>query len=272
MKLNNIILEKLLTEFLRNETHKIGIKKAVIGLSGGIDSAVSTYLAVRALGAENVKCILMPYKSSSKESVIDAMSVVNDLKIPYEKIAITDMVDAFVKNTNDKEISNMRKGNIMARARMIILYDQSAKENALVIGTSNKSEIMLGYSTLFGDSASAINPLGDLYKTQIWDLAKHLNIPNELIEKQPSADLWEGQSDENELGFTYKKVDTFLFQKIDERRTDEEIETMGYEKEFIAKVNKMIYRNQFKRLPPLIAKVLNRTVNVDFRYNRDWMT
>lgn len=271
MKLNNIIVEKLLTEFLRNETYKIGLKKAVIGLSGGIDSAVSTYLAVRAFGAENVKCILMPYKTSSKESVIDAMRVVNDLKVSHEKIEITDMVDAFIKNTNDKDITNMRKGNMMARARMIILYDQSAKENALVIGTSNKSEILLGYSTIFGDSASAINPLGDLYKTQLWDLARHLNIPKELIEKQPSADLWEGQSDETELGFTYKKVDTFLYQKIDERRTDEELEAMGFEKEFIERVNKMIYKNQFKRVPPLIAKVLNRTVNVDFRYNRDWM-
>ncbi len=271
MKLNNTIVEKLLTEFLRNETYKVGIKKAVIGLSGGIDSAVSTYLAVRAFGAENVKCILMPYKTSSKESVIDAMRVVNDLNTPYEKIEITDMIDAFVKNIGDKDISNVRKGNMMARARMIILYDQSAKENALVIGTGNKSEIILGYSTLFGDSASALNPLGDLYKTQLWDLARHLQIPKELIDKQPSADLWEGQSDENEFGFTYEKVDRFLYQKIDERRTDEEIEAMGFEKEFIARVNKMIYRNQFKRVPPLIAKIMNRTVNVDFRYNRDWM-
>jgi len=125
---------------------------------------------------------------------------------------------------------------------------------------------------LFGDSASAINPLGDLYKTQLWDLARHLNIPKELIEKQPSADLWEGQSDENEFGFTYEKVDKFLYQKIDERRTDEELEAMGFENDFIARVNKMIYRNQFKRLPPLIAKIMNRTVNIDFRYNRDWMT
>ncbi|MBS1514027.1 MAG: NAD+ synthase [Bacteroidetes bacterium] len=272
MKLNNQIVEKLLTEFLRNETYKIGIKKAVVGLSGGIDSAVSTYLAVRAFGADNVKCILMPYKTSSKESVIDAMRVVNDLKVPHEKIEITDMVDAFIKNIGDEKMSNVRKGNLMARARMIILYDESAKENALVIGTSNKSEILLGYSTLFGDSASAINPIGDLYKTQVWDLARHLNIPKELIEKQPSADLWEGQSDENELGFTYKKVDDYLFHKIDERKTDEEMAAMGYEKEFIERVNKMIYRNQFKRLPPLIAKVLNRTVNIDFRYNRDWMT
>jgi len=271
MKLNNEIIEKLLVEFLRNETYKIGIKKAVIGLSGGIDSAVSTYLAVKAFGAENVKCFLMPYKSSSKESVIDAMRVVDALKVPYEKIEITDMVDAFVKNANDKDITNLRKGNIMARCRMIVLYDQSAKENALVIGTGNKTEILLGYSTLFGDSASAINPVGDLYKTQLLDLAEHLKIPQELIDKKPSADLWEGQSDENEFGFTYKKVDEYLFQKIDERRTSEELDTMGFEKDFMEKVNKMIYRNQFKRTMPLIAKVSNRTVNVDFRYNRDWM-
>jgi len=203
MKYNNEVVEKLLVDFLRNETYKIGIKKAVIGLSGGIDSAVSTYLAVKAFGIENVKCILMPYKSSSKESVIDAMRVVDAFKIPYEKIEITDMVDAFIKNANDANITNLRKGNIMARCRMIVLYDQSAKENALVIGTGNKTEILLGYSTLFGDSASALNPLGDLYKTQIWDLAEHLNIPREIIEKKPSGDLWEGPSDEHEFAFTY---------------------------------------------------------------------
>jgi NAD+ synthase len=155
---------------------------------------------------------------------------------------------------------------------MIVLYDESAKENALVIGTSNKTELLLGYSTLFGDSACAINPLGDLYKTQIFELARHLNVPVEVIDKKPSADLWEGQTDEEEMGITYSMVDKFLFEKVDERRTDEELLKMGFEKSFVEKINRMISRNQFKRLPPLIAKVSNRTVNVDFRYNRDWNT
>jgi NAD+ synthase len=160
----------------------------------------------------------------------------------------------------------------MARMRMIVLYDESAKENALVIGTGNKTEILLGYTTLFGDSACAINPIGDLYKTQIFELARHLNVPKEVIDKKPSADLWEGQTDEEEMGITYAMVDKFLFEKVDERRTDEELIKMGFEKSFVEKINKMISRNQFKRLPPLIAKVSNRTINVDFRYNRDWNT
>ena len=141
-----------------------------------------------------------------------------------------------------------------------------------LLAHSNKTELLLGYSTLFGDSACAINPLGDLYKTQIFELAKHLNVPEEVIDKKPSADLWEGQTDEDEMGITYAMVDKFLFEKVDERRTDEELIQMGFEKSFVEKINKMISRNQFKRLPPLIAKVSNRTVNVDFRYNRDWNT
>jgi NAD+ synthase len=155
---------------------------------------------------------------------------------------------------------------------MIVLYDESSKENALVIGTSNKTEILLGYSTIFGDSACAINPIGDLYKTQLWDFAKYLKIPESIINKKPSADLWEGQTDEDEFGFTYEEVDKFLYLKIDERKSDEELIKLGFKKDFIERVNKMIIGTQFKRLPPLIAKVSNRTVNIDFRYNRDWNT
>ncbi|HAY33760.1 MAG TPA: NAD(+) synthase, partial [Bacteroidetes bacterium] len=172
----------------------------------------------------------------------------------------------------EKELPNVRKGNIMARVRMILLYDESAKNNALVIGTSNKSEILLGYSTIFGDSACAINPIGDLYKTQIRGLARHLEIPEKIIEKKPSADLWKSQTDEDELGFTYEDVDKYLFEKVDERRSDDYLKKAGYSEKFMKRVNSMIIRSQFKRLPPLIAKVSNRTVNIDFRYNRDWNT
>jgi NAD+ synthase len=272
MKLNNQHVEKLLVEFLRNETFRIGIKKAVIGLSGGIDSTISTYLSVKAFGKENVKVLLMPYKTSNESSFTDAMTVINELDISYKKIDITGIVDSTLEAAGNKDIGNLRKGNIMARARMILLYDQSAEDKALVIGTSNKTEILLGYTTIFGDSASAINPIGDLYKTQIWDLAKYLNVPQQIIDKQPTADLWEGQTDEGELGFTYKKADEFLFQKIDCRKSDDELKGMGFEESFIQRVTSMIKRNQFRRLPPLIAKISNRTINIDFRYNRDWNT
>jgi NAD+ synthase len=269
MHLDNNIIEQILTGFIKNEIHKIGLKKAVIGLSGGIDSAVSAFLAAKALGSENVTCVMMPHKISSKESVTHAKLVIEKLNVHSKLIDITAMTDGYL-STAGKDISKVRIGNVMARARMIALYDISAEENALVVGTSNKTEILLGYTTIYGDSASAINPLGDLYKTQLRELAAYMGMPEEIMNKKPSADLWAGQTDEDELGFTYEKVDRYLFAKVDERRTDEELEKMGFEKSFIEKVNTRVMRNQFRRLPPVIAKLQNRTVNIDFRYNRDW--
>ncbi|MEO8664295.1 MAG: NAD+ synthase [Ignavibacteria bacterium] len=272
MKFNNDHVEKILIEFIKNETSRIGIKKAVIGLSGGIDSAVSACLTARALGCKNVTCLLMPYETSSASSVSDAMLVVNELNVNHKKIDITHTVKSFLISADDPDATNVRKGNIMARVRMILLYDESAKQNALVIGTGNKTEILLGYTTIFGDSASAINPVGDLYKTQLRDLAKHLGVPKQIIEKKPSADLWKGQTDEDELGFTYNNVDKYLQMKVDDRMSEEELRASGFDEKFMKRVNSLIIRSQFKRLPPLIAKLANRTVNVDFRYNRDWNT
>lgn len=269
---NNEHLTSLLVGFLKNETERIGLKKAIIGLSGGIDSAVSAYLSVKALGSKNVTCLIMPYKTSSPDSTEDAMRVVRDLKVNYRVADITDTVDAALMQCEGEDISKVRRGNIMARVRMVLLYDESARQNGLVIGTGNKTEILLGYSTIFGDSASAINPVGDLYKTQLRSLAEHLKVPSEILKKKPSADLWKGQTDEDELGFTYEQVDQYLYQKVDKRKSREALMKMGFKENFMDRVDKLIERSQFKRLPPVIAKVSKRTVNVDFRYNRDWKT
>jgi NAD+ synthase len=153
---------------------------------------------------------------------------------------------------------------------MIVLYDISARERALVIGTSNKTEILVGYGTQHGDLASAINPIGDLYKSQIWQLAEKLDIPKRIIDKAPSADLWEGQTDEKEMGVTYADLDALLYEMIDERRSDAELISDGFKEELIQRTRGTIRRNQFKRRPPVIAKISYRTVNVDFRYVRDW--
>jgi len=268
LSLNTDQVRKLLVGFLRDEIRNTGTQRAVIGLSGGVDSALSAFLSAEALGKENVLGVLMPYKTSNPRSQQDAELVVKALGIQSRLVDITPMVDAFVSTIGDVE--RIRLGNVMARQRMIVLYDYSVREQALVVGTGNKTETLLGYTTLFGDNACAINPLGDLYKTQVWDLARAIGVPREIVEKQPSADLWEGQTDEGELGFSYREVDRLLYYMIDERRTPDELTGMGFSRSFINAVSIIIRKTQFKRRPPLIAKVSHRTVNLDFRYARDW--
>ena len=242
-----------LVEFLRENFKKAGFSKAVLGLSGGIDSALVAYLLRDALGKENILAIMMPYKSSNPDSLNHAKLVVEDLKINAKTIEITDMIDAYFKN--EKEASSLRMGNKMARERMSILFDYSSKENALVVGTSNKTEIYLGYSTQFGDSACALNPIGDLYKTNIWDLSRYLKIPNELIEKKPSADLWEGQTDEQEMGLTYKEADQVLYRMLEENKTVEEVLGEGFNKDLVDNIVRRMNRSEYKRRMPLIAKI-----------------
>lgn len=268
LQLNMNAVRSLLVNFIRDEIHAVGFSKAVIGLSGGVDSAVSAFLAAEALGAKNVLAVLMPYKTSSPASSTDAGQVVRQLGVRSEVVDITPMVDPLFES--QKISDNLRRGNIMARERMIILYDYSQKEHGLVVGTSNKTESLLGYGTLFGDTACAINPLGDLYKTHVWDLARELGVPAGIIEKKPTADLWQGQTDEGELGFAYKDVDALLYYMIDERKTDDELVPLGFARPFIESVRRKVQINQFKRRPPIIAKISHRTINVDFRYVRDW--
>ncbi|WP_336162424.1 NAD+ synthase [Fusobacterium polymorphum] len=242
-----------LVEFLRESFKKAGFSKAVLGLSGGIDSALVAYLLRDALGKENVLAIMMPYKSSNPDSLNHAKLVIEDLGINSKTIEITDMIDAYFKN--EKEATSLRMGNKMARERMSILFDYSSKENALVVGTSNKTEIYLGYSTQFGDSACALNPIGDLYKTNIWDLSRYLKIPNELIEKKPSADLWEGQTDEQEMGLTYKEADQVLYRMLEENKKVEEVLAEGFNKDLVDNILRRMNRSEYKRKMPLIAKI-----------------
>lgn len=270
MTINTDVARTILVGFIRSEVRRVGFSRAVVGLSGGLDSALSCALAAEALGAENVLAVRMPYKSSSPDSLQHAQLLIEQLEVPSETIEITAMVDPLIQN--DPEMSKTRKGNIMARARMIVLYDRSEDFKGLVIGTSNKTEILLGYTTLFGDSASALNPLGDLYKTHVRQLARAMGIPSEIIDKPPSADLWVGQTDEQELGFTYEEADRLLYLLVDQRYSPQEAIEAGFEEKLVRGVVERVRRNQFKRMQPPIAKLSNRTIGYDFLYLRDWGT
>jgi NAD+ synthase len=264
------LTRRLLVNTIRAELGRFGFKKAVLGLSGGLDSSLAAYLAAEALGPENVRAVLMPYSTSAPDSTRDAMDVIQRLGLSHATIEITGMVDAYFAYFPD--IGQRRQGNVMARARMIILYDQSEEWGGLVIGTSNKTELLLGYGTLFGDMASAVNPLGDLYKTQVRQMARAVGVPEQIIAKPPSADLWPGQTDEGEMGLTYAEVDKVLFLLVDERRTRDEVAEMGFSPKFVSNVWRMVQKSQYKRLPPVIAKVSDRTVGWEFRMPRDWGT
>ncbi len=258
----------LLLDFLRRETHKAGFTRAVLGLSGGVDSAAAAALACRALGARNVLCALLPYRTSNPASLRDARRVIRLLGARSAFIGITPMIDAYY--ARDRHAPRLRRGNKMARERMAILYDLSARERALVIGTSNKTELLLGYGTIFGDMASGLNPLGDLYKTQVRMLALHLGIPPDIVWKTPTADLWAGQTDEGEIGHRYADIDRLLILLVDRRSGPREVLAAGFPPRMLERVTRLIASSQFKRCPPLIAKVSPRTIGVDFRYPRDW--
>jgi NAD+ synthase len=270
LAIDNQVVRLVLTRFIHNELTKAGFQRAVLGLSGGIDSALSCYLAAAALGSENVLAIRMPHEASSPESLEHAQLVIDDLGVQSETIDITPMVEPLFEAS--PEINATRKGNIMARMRMTILFDRSAAWRALVIGTSNKSEMLLGYGTIYGDLASAVNPLGDLYKTQIRQLARFMGVPQPLIEKPPSADLIPGQTDESDLGFTYADVDRLLYMLVDERYSTEECVEAGYPRPFIQTALDMVRKAQYKRVMPIIPKLSGRTIGHDFRYLRDWGT
>ena len=261
-------IEKVLTHFIREEVTKAGFQKVVVGISGGVDSALTAFLAVRALGKENVIGLSMPYRTSSRSSIEDARLVAEILEIEFHEIDITPQIDAYFRLFPDAD--NVRRGNKMARERMSILYDFAHWKGALVIGTSNKSELLIGYSTRWGDSAHDINPIGDLYKTQVWEMAEFVGVPERIVKKKPSADLWPGQTDEGEIGLSYRTLDQILIGYVDLRLRREELVEIGFNPKVVDRVLTMVRNSQYKRKLPIICKIAQRTVDKDFLYLRDW--
>ena len=267
MKINPVFVEKLVTRFIEEEFSKLNFKKGILGLSGGLDSSVCAVLAARALGPKNMIGLIMPYKKIFSKDVKDAEDFAFHLEISFRVIDISPMVDAYYTNYPTK--NRILKGNKMARERMSILYDVSARENALILGTSNKTELLLGYGTIHGDMACAINPLGDLYKTQIRQFARHLKIPKKILNKKPTAGLWPGQTDEGELGLTYTQIDKILYQLVDLKKVKKEVISSGFPKQDIEKIMNLIKGSEFKRKMPPIPKISDRTVGHDFLYPFD---
>ncbi len=264
------VTELVLTRFLHNEIRKTGFQRAVLGLSGGIDSALSCYLAARALGPANVLALRLPYRTSAPESLAHADLIIEALGVQHETIDISGIVDSL--EAASPGMTAHRKGNVMARARMMAIYDRSAAWEALVVGTSNKTELLLGYGTVFGDLASAVNPIGDLYKTQVRQLSRAMGIPEVIVAKAPTADLLPGQTDEGDLGFTYAQVDQLLYLLVDERYSMDEVVAAGFSRDFAGRVWGMVQRAQYKRTLPIIPKITDRSIGHDFRYLRDWGT
>ena len=262
------LARRVLVGFIRDAHAKAGMTRCVVGLSGGIDSALSATLAAEALGPENVLAIRLPAPESSQASWQDAGTLIEALGLPHEDIPIGAMAEQLF--TKYPSIDRLRRGNIYARLRMLALYDQSAAWGGLVLGTSNKTEILLGYSTIYGDSAAALQPIADLYKHQVRQLASALALPAAILTKAPTADLWEGQTDESELGFTYDLADVLLFLLVDERYSVAEVNALGFDGEFVQRFWERVKQQHYKRTMPNVAKLSRRTLGHDFLYLRDY--
>jgi NAD+ synthase len=270
------VARRVTVGFIRNQLRQAGFSRGLLGLSGGIDSALVAFLAAEAIGPENLLCVMMPYRTSSSASVDDARLVIDKLGCRSETVEISAMVDGYFGRDGElgaggadaAAASPLRRGNMMARARMCVLYDRSVPWSGLVVGTGNKTESLIGYTTLFGDSACAFNPIGDLYKSQVRQLAAAVGVPEPVIRKAPSADLWPGQTDEAEAGFSYPVLDRLLFWMIDKRRTDEELLALGFGDALIQRVKRMVAVSEFKRQVPPVAKLGPRTTGVDYLYPR----
>ena len=270
------VARRVIAQFIRGQLRQAGFERAVLALSGGIDSALVAYLVAEAIGPEQLLCVMMPYRTSSPDSRGDAETVVTALGCASDLVEITAMVDGYFGadgvvgegGAEALEASALRRGNFMARMRMATLYDRSVTWRGLPVGTGNKTESLIGYTTLFGDSACAFNPIGDLYKSQVRQLSAAIGVPETVIRKAPSADLWPGQTDETEAGFTYPVLDRVLFWRVDRRRSVDEMVAIGFERALVERVDKMVAGAEFKRQVPPIAKLGPRTAGVDYLYPR----
>ncbi len=270
LRVNARLVEEVLTGFIRDETLRTGRRTVVVGLSGGVDSALAACLARRALGRRGVVAALLPHRLSDPAAVSDARALARGLGLRIETCDVTPMLDAYFAGRPGA--SRLRRGNKVARERMSVLYDLSAAHDALVLGTSNKTELLLGYGTVHGDLACSINPLGDLYKSQVRGLAAHVRVPASIRRRPPSADLWPGQTDEGDLGYLYEEMDALLHLLMDQRYSREEVVQAGWPPRMVEAIVRRVAGTQFKRRPPLVAKISERTVGIDFRYPRDWGT
>lgn len=278
LRIDEALVRRMLVAFLREECAKSGHRRVVLGLSGGVDSAAVAALAAEAMGAANVTALFMPYRTSNPESAEHARLAARTFGLRLEQVDISRQVDAYFEQSGPhggtaadagKGIDRVRRGNKMARERKSIEYDR-AWPDGLVLGTSNKTELLLGYGTRYGDMACDLNPVGDLYKTQLRELAVHLGVPDVIVRKAPSADLWVGQTDESELGFTYAQADLVLYHMIDRRLRPDDLVAAGFDATLVHGIRERVRRSHFKRVMPLIAKVSLRTVGHDFLYPRDW--
>lgn len=258
-QINPHVTEQWLIAFLQDELMiRRNVHQAVVGLSGGVDSAVTAFLCARALGPKNVHAIRMPYKTSSAASLTDARAVVDALGIEEHTIDISAAVDGYLQYEPEADVR--RRGNVMARMRMVVLFDQSAKYNALPVGTGNKTERLLGYFTWHADDTPPVNPIGDLYKTQVWALARHLGVPQALVEKAPSADLEANQTDEADLGITYAKADAILARML-EGYSNEQLVERGFAQRDVDLVRRRVDGTHWKRHLPTTAMLTNTAIN-----------
>jgi NAD+ synthase len=270
------VARRVIAEFVRGQLEQAGFERAVLGLSGGIDSAVVAHLVAEAIGADRLLAVMLPYRTSSPASRADAESVVAALGCASDLVDITAMVDGYfgtgttsgAEGPDSPVAGPLRRGNFAARMRMAVLYDRSVTWGGLVVGTGNKTESLIGYTTVFGDAACAFNPIGDLYKSQVRQLAVALGVPEAIVRKAPSADLWPGQTDEHEGGFSYPVLDRLLFWRVDKRRSVEEMVGLGFDAAMVARVDRMVAGAEFKRQVPPIAKLGPRTAGVDYLYPR----